>query len=99
MSLQAILYSRGKLQLLDQRRLPHEFTYLDVPDPKTAWHHIRDMVVRGAPAIGVTGVLAIAADLVTNKGAGSAFKDATDAVTYINTTLDYLVTRCVESCW
>lgn len=39
--LQAIRYSKGKLALLDQRLLPHEFTYLDVPDPKTSWQHIK----------------------------------------------------------
>lgn len=32
----AIKYTRGSLQLLDQRLLPFEFTYLDVPDPKVS---------------------------------------------------------------
>ncbi len=93
MSLQAIKYERGSLQLLDQRLLPHEFTYLPVPDPQTSYHHIKDMVVRGAPAIGVTGVLTIAADLVSNKGAGATFGGVDEAVTYIRSTADYLVTR------
>lgn len=51
MALQAIKYTRGSLELLDQRLLPHEFKYLPVPDPQTSWLHIKDMVVRGAPAI------------------------------------------------
>lgn len=41
MSLQAIKYSDGKLQLLDQRLLPYETVYLDVPDPKAAWQQIK----------------------------------------------------------
>ncbi len=52
-----------------------------------------DMVVRGAPAIGVTGALTLAVELHTNKGAGSAFGSVQEAVDFINSTLDYLVTR------
>ncbi|MEW5314754.1 MAG: hypothetical protein WDW38_006225 [Sanguina aurantia] len=92
MALQAIIYSRGSLQLLDQRLLPFESTYLQVTDPVSAWTQIRDMVVRGAPAIGCTGALALAVDLTNNRGGGTAFADRAEAVTYINTTLDYLVT-------
>jgi methylthioribose-1-phosphate isomerase len=43
-ALQAIRYSDGKLQLLDQRLLPLETVYLDVPDPQAAWQQIK---VRG----------------------------------------------------
>lgn len=39
--LEAIKYSNGKLQLLDQRLLPYETVYLDVPDPKAAWQQIK----------------------------------------------------------
>ena len=51
------------------------------------------MVVRGAPAIGVTGALSLAVDLVANKGAGAAFSSVAETETYIVETLDYLVTR------
>lgn len=57
MSLVAIKYQRGKLELLDQRLLPFEMVYLPVPTPQVAWEHIKSMVVRGAPAIGVTGAV------------------------------------------
>ncbi len=96
MSLQAIKYARGSLELLDQRLLPHEFTYLPVRDVPTSFNHIKDMVVRGAPAIGVTGVLTIAVDLVANKGAGASFAGAQEALAYVQSTADYLVTRCVS---
>jgi hypothetical protein len=39
--LQAIKYTDGHLQLLDQRLLPYETVYLDVPDPKAAWQQIK----------------------------------------------------------
>lgn len=45
----AIKYERGQLRLLDQRRLPFEEVWLDVPTPQDAWQQIKDMVVRGAP--------------------------------------------------
>jgi len=53
-SLQSICYKRGSLQLLDQRRLPLETIYLDVRDATAGWNAIRDMVVRGAPAIAIS---------------------------------------------
>ena len=66
-TLEAIQYSRGELQLLDQRRLPLAAEYLQVATVEEAWKAIREMVVRGAPAIAITAALALANDLV-NKG-------------------------------
>lgn len=40
-ALEAIKYSDGRLQLLDQRLLPLETVYLDVPDPQAAWQQIK----------------------------------------------------------
>lgn len=93
MSLLAIKYERGSLQLLDQRLLPFEVVFLSVPDAQAAWTQVRDMVVRGAPAIGVTGALALAVELHTNKGGGAAFGSTQEAVDFITTTMDFLVTR------
>ena len=45
---------RGLLRLLDQTRLPEETVFLDCPDIETVWEAIKRLVVRGAPAIGVT---------------------------------------------
>lgn len=39
--LQAIRYASGSLQLLDQRLLPRETVYLDVPDLQAAWQQIK----------------------------------------------------------
>ena len=55
-----IEWSDGDILLIDQRKLPQEETYFrcrNLDDVATA---IRDMVVRGAPAIGVTAALGIA---------------------------------------
>lgn len=90
-SLQAIKYADGTLQLLDQRLLPFNTVYLDVPDTKVAWQHIRDMVVRGAPAIGVTGALSLAVEL-RQGGNGKQFSTVEEAASKIGELLDFLVT-------
>ena len=56
---QAINWTGSSLQLLDQRRLPHDEIYLDYTDANAVASAIRDMVVRGAPAIGITAAYAV----------------------------------------
>jgi len=52
---------RGEvLELLDQRRLPREVVYVTCRDAHETAVAIRDMVVRGAPAIGVTAAFGMA---------------------------------------
>jgi len=92
MSLQAIVYTRGSLSLLDQRLLPFESKYIPILTPEDAWNAIKDMVVRGAPAIGVTGALALAVNLVTEKKGGEEFSSIDEAKQHIRQTMDYLVT-------
>ena len=60
MVLQAIRYERGKLEILDQLRLPHELVYVKIKDPQDAWHAIKTMQVRGAPAIAIVAALSAA---------------------------------------
>jgi len=58
-TVQAIRWQEGRLYLLDQRRLPQATLYLGYDDATTVAGAIRDMVVRGAPAIGITAAYAI----------------------------------------
>jgi len=58
-SFQAISWTDSGLRLLDQRRLPHAEIYLDFVDAIAVAGAIRDMVVRGAPAIGITAAYAV----------------------------------------
>ncbi len=46
---------RQTVQVIDQRRLPHEFTLMDLDSVDKVIYAIQNMVVRGAPLIGVTG--------------------------------------------
>ena len=43
------------VKVIDQRRLPHELTILDLKSVEDTIEAIREMVVRGAPLIGITG--------------------------------------------
>lgn len=61
--LQAIRYSSGKLEVLDQLQLPHQFHYDEVSTRQQAFACIRDMRVRGAPAIAIVAALALAVEL------------------------------------
>ena len=48
------------VRMIDQRRLPREETYLVFREPEEVAEAIRDMVVRGAPAIGVSAAFGLA---------------------------------------
>jgi len=57
---------RGRVGIIDQTRLPHEFVTVELATLADAAHAIRAMLVRGAPLIGATAAygvaLALAAD-------------------------------------
>ena len=55
----AIVWQEGRLYLLDQRHLPRQEDYLVLDDAGAVADAIRDMVVRGAPAIGITAAYAV----------------------------------------
>jgi methylthioribose-1-phosphate isomerase len=50
----------GAVRLLDQSRLPEHVEFLDCHDYQTVAAAIRDLRVRGAPAIGVTAAMGVA---------------------------------------
>ena len=54
-----IQWDGGLLKLLDQTRLPLEQVIVEIDDYRGAVAAIRDMQVRGAPAIGVTAAYAV----------------------------------------
>ena len=55
----AVVWADDRLQLLDQRVLPQQVTYLSYTDVNAVADAIRDMVVRGAPAIGITAAYGV----------------------------------------
>lgn len=53
-------FNGQKLTLLDQRRLPHSEEYVECKNPTEVANAIREMVIRGAPAIGVAAAYGMA---------------------------------------
>uniref|UniRef100_A0A2K5CAC4 Methylthioribose-1-phosphate isomerase 1 n=1 Tax=Aotus nancymaae TaxID=37293 RepID=A0A2K5CAC4_AOTNA len=88
MTLEAIRYSRGSLQILDQLLLPQQSRYEAVGSVHQAWEAIRAMKVRGAPAIALVGCLSLAVELQT--GAGGPGLPA--LVAFVRDKLSFLVT-------
>lgn len=58
-SVRAIVWRDDALQLLDQRHLPGRLDYLHFDRAPAVAQAIRDMVVRGAPAIGISAAFAV----------------------------------------
>ncbi|KAI4681323.1 S-methyl-5-thioribose-1-phosphate isomerase [Alternaria hordeiaustralica] len=88
MVLQAIKYSRGQLEILDQLKLPHAEEYDHIYSSTDAWHAIKEMRTRGAPAIAIVAALALAVE-VTNMKLSSV---AEEVEIFVTEKLDYLVT-------
>lgn len=55
-----IEWCKDSLRLLDQRRLPDGIEFMECRTPEATASAIRDMVVRGAPAIGITAAYGVA---------------------------------------
>ena len=58
-TIRAISWKHGQLHLLDQRQLPHSSEWLQLDDAQSVAQAIHGMVVRGAPAIGVTAAYGV----------------------------------------
>lgn len=50
----------GVIHMIDQPKLPHEFSIVQLKDVREAAHSIATMIVRGAPAIGVAACYGMA---------------------------------------
>ena len=69
----ALVWREGLLYLLDQRLLPGRAEFLELNSASATARAIRDMVVRGAPAIGIAaayGVVLAARDRYAQDGQG-----------------------------
>jgi len=58
--MRSVKWHRGKVRLIDQRLLPARFQLLDLSSTEEVAAAIRDMAVRGAPAIGATAAFGMA---------------------------------------
>lgn len=88
MVLEAIRYDSGRLQILNQLKLPHQEEYDEIRSAEDGWHAIKDMRTRGAPAIAIVAALSLAVELTTSKVSDKA----EEVAALIVEKLEYLVT-------
>lgn len=58
--IKTIEYNNGIVRLIDQTRLPWEEVYVECRDYQSVGNAIKDMLIRGAPAIGVAAAMGVA---------------------------------------
>ena len=87
MAIKTIDWKNGTVKLIDQRQLPGKLVYLHCREVKPLWEAIRNLSVRGAPAIGVAAAFGVLLGLKQFKGA-----DKKKFQQHFNKTCDYLAT-------
>lgn len=81
----SIAWNGDAVRMLDQRRLPHETVYLDLKTSDEVAAAIRDMVIRGAPAIGAAAAygIVLAAKAAQGRSGAEAWRTVLDAADVI----------------
>ena len=79
--IKTVEWTKDGIRMLDQRLLPSEETYLMLRSYDEVAEAIRKMVVRGAPAIGVSAAMGIA--LGASQSVGTSVADLEDDLVYI----------------
>jgi methylthioribose-1-phosphate isomerase len=75
----------GHLRLIDQTRLPSELVYIECRDVESVWESIRQLRVRGAPAIGIAAAYGICIGLQNALPCETEFFDRLEQVsTYLS---------------
>jgi len=76
-TIRAVAFTGQALRLLDQRRLPFEETYLECRTAAEVAGAIRDLAVRGAPAIGIAAAWGVVLEAQRLSAGGNAVSTAT----------------------
>ena len=78
-TIRAVNYADGALRLLDQRELPFTETHIECRNALEVAKAIKDLVVRGAPAIGIAAAwgVVLQAGLLDNAGTRSTLQCST----------------------
>lgn len=59
MEIRTIEWKKGAVKIIDQTKLPGKFEHLYIKDLKNLWQAIKELKVRGAPALGGAGGLGV----------------------------------------
>ncbi len=66
--MRTIEWDDGVVRMIDQRKLPHEFVTVEFTDYRDVARAIKEMYIRGAPAIGAAAAYGLALAAVYSKG-------------------------------
>ena len=66
-SLRTVEWKNNKVIMIDQTKLPNELVFVEYDDFNHVANAIRNLVVRGAPAIGVSGAFGLALAALQSK--------------------------------
>jgi methylthioribose-1-phosphate isomerase len=100
MQVQPLRWTGDSLELLDQRRLPREVIWVTCHTPREVEAAIRDMVVRGAPAIGVSAAFGLALAAMRGedvKEAAELLRAARPTAVNLAWAIDRMLQRAAES--
>jgi methylthioribose-1-phosphate isomerase len=107
----SIEWQDGIVRLLDQRLLPHEVVYRDISDYHEMAEAIRDMVIRGAPAIGAAAAYGLALAAIKRKaqdvpallreleGAAEVLRQARPTAVNLFWAIERVMKRAMDSDW
>ncbi len=66
-SLKTVEWKNNKVVMIDQTKLPNELIFVEYDDFNQVAHAIKTLIVRGAPAIGVSGAFGLALAVLQSK--------------------------------
>ena len=77
-------------KMVDQTVIPYEYKFVNITTGDEMFHAIRDMIVRGAPAIGIAGAHGIV--LYAQEGANKNFADVEEYKNWLIKKAEYMKT-------
>jgi methylthioribose-1-phosphate isomerase len=85
MKIQTIEWKANSIKIIDQTRLPARLEYVYIRDLKALWSAIRQLKVRGAPALGVAAALGVYLGIKDSRATDfcSFFKELERVIRYL----------------
>ncbi|WP_419874353.1 S-methyl-5-thioribose-1-phosphate isomerase [Candidatus Pristimantibacillus sp. PTI5] len=83
--LQSVIWTKDRVDLLDQRLLPEEIVYLPLLTAEDVWEAIRHLKVRGAPAIGISAAYGVVLGSRDEKTSGAWLSQVIKQAEYLAT--------------
>ncbi len=84
-----ITWENGKSKMIDQTVIPYEYKYVEITSGDEMFNAIRNMIVRGAPAIGIAGAQGI---VLYAQELARTISDKADFINKLLEKVDYMAT-------